>query len=167
MLCLCTTCKPGTHRNHKRASDPLELKYEWLWTMIWVLGTEPGSPARVTRALNRWAISSTPYYVWFLKKISEHKKKKLVITKMFNKSILTLILLGSKRVGGAQLMSFLLVILVAISEARVELFHDRSSCTGLPPSQCSRGQKPRPSANFIKICVWKKFNLGFVQIRLT
>lgn len=89
-----------------------------------------------------------------------------MITKMFNESILTLILLGSKRVGGAQLRSFLLVILVAILEARVELFHDRSSCTGLPPNVLEdRNQGHQLILQ--KHVYGKKFNFGCVQIRLT
>lgn len=41
----------------------LELTYGWLWATVWVLGTEPGSSARATGALNHWNIAPAHKYI--------------------------------------------------------------------------------------------------------
>jgi hypothetical protein len=53
-------CSTSAWRMPERGYDPLELEFGWLWAIMWVLGTEPGSSVRVTSALNCWVMSPAP-----------------------------------------------------------------------------------------------------------
>lgn len=41
VLPTCTTWISGAHRSHKRALDPLNWSYRWLWVAVWVLRIKP------------------------------------------------------------------------------------------------------------------------------
>lgn len=38
LVIVCFTCMSCIHRCQKIVTDPLELKYRWLWAAMWVLG---------------------------------------------------------------------------------------------------------------------------------
>lgn len=56
-VCLCTTCALGACGSHRRASDPLELKLQWLLATMSVLRTEPGFSGKVASDLQHHAIT--------------------------------------------------------------------------------------------------------------
>lgn len=49
-ICVCTMCVPGACGGKKEVLHPLELELQ-LGTTMWVLKTEPGSPAIATGTL--------------------------------------------------------------------------------------------------------------------
>lgn len=51
-VCIYTTCMPGACRHQKRASNPWNWIYGWLWATKWVLGIKSWSSAKATSALN-------------------------------------------------------------------------------------------------------------------
>jgi hypothetical protein len=62
-----TRCGPGAQGRQKRASDPLKLKLQTVVSYhVWVLGTKPGSSPNIASALNYWAISLWPCYVFLV-----------------------------------------------------------------------------------------------------
>ena len=50
-VCLCTTCIPGPHGGHKRASGSLGLELE-LGAAVWMLGIENWPSGRVANTFN-------------------------------------------------------------------------------------------------------------------
>ena len=57
-------CVPGALRSQKRVLGPLELEL-WLSASIGVLGTKPGSSAKVISVLNCQTISLALYWFWY------------------------------------------------------------------------------------------------------
>ena len=49
---MCTTCRPGICRGHKRALDPVELELQAIMSNCVVLETEPRSSERAASAQN-------------------------------------------------------------------------------------------------------------------
>lgn len=56
-VCACACLLP---RGLKKPSDPLELEFQMVWAMMWVLGSEHESSRWTTRELNCWTISTAP-----------------------------------------------------------------------------------------------------------
>ena len=56
---LCTTCVPDTHGSQRRHQILWTWSYRWLSAYMWVLGTEPGSAAKINDFID-WAISPNP-----------------------------------------------------------------------------------------------------------
>lgn len=63
-VCLCTTCIPGPHGGHKRASGSVGLELE-LGAAVWMLEIDPGFLGRAACAPNRSAIFSIPGFCGF------------------------------------------------------------------------------------------------------
>ena len=49
-VCLYTLCLPDPHRGQKRVLYSLEPELQVIGSLLWVLGTEPGASAKVSRA---------------------------------------------------------------------------------------------------------------------
>ena len=49
---MCTMCLFCALRGQKRMSEALELKFKWLWAIIWMLGAESRSFTRAVSVLN-------------------------------------------------------------------------------------------------------------------
>jgi hypothetical protein len=43
------------------SKTPWNWIYECLWTLVWMLETEPGSSVRIVSALHCWAIPPAPF----------------------------------------------------------------------------------------------------------
>ena len=65
-MCIYTLWVLGVDEGQKSALCPLELGHRLLWDAIWVIGTEPRSPARAAGVLSLGAIFQLcKYFSWF------------------------------------------------------------------------------------------------------
>ena len=63
-MCMCILCVClVTHRNQKKALDPVELSPIWLHATMWVLGTKPRSSAGATRSFSHQTLLHILDYV--------------------------------------------------------------------------------------------------------